>query len=355
MASVSDNPVMVTGNKYPATRIQSIDFLRGVVMVLMAMDHARSFLYNSNGLSPENLSRTTPALFFTRWITHFCAPVFIFLAGISIYLLGQKVKSKKEVFNFLMSRGLLLILLELTIFRFCWGRGHGFFEPFFLLLVIWAIGISMIFMAFFQYLPYRVILIFGLLVLLGQNLLDNITFPEGSARATFWAFFYKGGEGNIFGTIDIEFLYPVFTYFGLISLGYCFGYFFTPAVSMERRRKLLIYLGTGAVLVFLILRYFNAYGDPHPWQTGRNFIYSVMAFLRVTKYPVSLLYALMTLGPALIVLGFIEPVRNKITHFFVTIGSEPMFYYLLHLPAFFLLGLAFGFNKFSLPVVYGFF
>lgn len=350
IATPSNNIAGKTG------RIQSIDFLRGVVMVLMAIDHARVFLFNSNGLSPENLSKTTPALFFTRWVTHFCAPVFILLVGVSAFLLGKKMQSKNKLSGFLISRGLILILLELTIFRFCWNRGHGLFSPYIGLLVIWTIGISMLFLAAIIYLPYRVILAFGLAVLLLQNLLlDNISFPEGTAMASFWAFFYKAGEATLFGKLYLEFLYPVLTYFGLVSLGYCLGYVFTSAYSMQQRRKFLVVTGLMCTGAFIILRYFNIYGDPHPWQAGKDTIYSVMAFLRTTKYPVSLLYALMTLGPAILILGLIEPVRNAFTGFFVTIGSVPMFYYLLHLPAFVILGFIVGFNKYDLIVIYLFY
>lgn len=339
-----------------STRIHAIDFLRGVVMVFMALDHARTFLHEDfQQFNAEDLTQTTPVLFFTRWITHFCAPVFIFLVGTSAFLMEQKMKSKKQVFNFLITRGLILILLELTLFRICWSPPSAFFQPFISLLVIWAIGVSMIALAFLIYLPYRVLLLFGLLVLFFHNTLASVTFPEGSGMATFWAFFYQGGIGTLPGDIGVYFLYSVFQYFGLVALGYCLGYLYTPEFTIQRRKKILLYIGATAVVLFIILRYFNLYGDPRPWETGKNMIFSLMAFLRATKYPVSLLFALMTIGPALIILAFIESVRNGVVRFFVTIGEVPMFYYILHLIFTVIIAGVAGRNKHNLLAVYGYF
>lgn len=322
----------------------------------MALDHSRTFLHEDYfRFYPEDLSQTTPALFFTRWVTHYCAPVFIFLTGTSSFLFEQKTGSKKKLFNFLISRGLILILLELTLFRACWLRFDHIFEPFIGVVVIWAIGISMIFLAFLMFLPNRVILVFGLLVVFFHNLLSGISFPEGSNMAIVWAFLYKGGGGMLFGKIYINFLYPVIPYLGLIALGYCIGYIYTPSFTIQRRRNILISAGAVAILLFLVLRYFNLYGDPSPWEARESAMYSVMAFLRTTKYPVSLLYILMTIGPSLIILALIEPVRNRVVDFFRIIGSVPMFYYILHLVFFSLLGAIVGYNKDNLVIVYGWF
>jgi uncharacterized membrane protein len=337
----------------PAYRIQSIDFLRGVIMVIMAIDHSRTFLHSSfNEFNPEDLTKTTPVLFFTRWITHYCAPNFIFLTGVAGYLMLQKIQSKKQMSGYLVSRALILVLLELTLFRFCWAQGHDFFQPFFLLVVIWAIAISMLFLALVIWLPYRVILAVGVLILLLHNTLTSVHFPENTWMFRFWAFFYSGGYVTFPGNVSAIFLYPVLPYFGLISLGYCLGKLFGPSFTPQRRKTILIGLGTGAIILFIVLRYFNIYGDPRPWVPQNNVIFSLMAFLRATKYPVSLLFALMTIGPALLVLAFIEPVRNKVTSFFVTIGSVPMFYYILHLILFVSIGFIGGFNKYNLAIVY---
>lgn len=337
------------------TRIRSLDVLRGIVMVLMAIDHARVFLHEDfYRFNAEDLSKTTPELFFTRWITHFCAPVFILLVGTSTYLLQQKVQLKKKVTWFLVSRGLLLVLLEVTLFRFCWQPGQSFFEPQFSMLVIWAIGISMLFLALLIWLPYGAILSFGLLVLFLHNTLANVQIPEGTGMHAFWAFFYAGGYAQV-GKAGIFFLYPVLPYFGLVALGYVLGAVFRPELPFSKRRKILTGLGAGAIILFIILRWLNGYGDPHPWEPQRNGLYTLMAFLRTTKYPVSLDFALMTIGPALLFLAWMEKVQNRITDVFATIGSVPMFYYILHLLLFMLLALLLGFNRFGLGAMYGFF
>lgn len=316
-------------------------------MVLMAIDHSRTFLHTEYAqFNAENLSKTYPLLFFTRWITHFCAPVFIFLVGTSIYLMQQKGKSKTEISLFLIKRALWLIILELTFFRFCWNPDLS--NPEIDLLVIWAIGASMLFMAFLIHLPYRVILIFGISILLFHNLLANITWTN-----LLWGALYKGGEHQFIGNVTIIFLYPLIPYFGLIALGYSLGKIYQQGFSAYKRRNILITLGTSALILFLILRFFNIYGDPKPWQPQKDFIFSFMAFLKTTKYPVSLLFTFMTLGPTLLFLAFIEPIKNKITSFFSIIGSVPMFYYTLHLPSFALIAfLSGGLNKYNLAMVY---
>jgi uncharacterized membrane protein len=337
------------------SRIHSIDFLRGIVMVLMALDHTRTFLHEDfYQFNAEDLSQTTPVLFFTRWVTHFCAPVFIFLVGTSAYLLHRRAGSKKQLSQFLITRGLLLIFLEITLFRLCWSPPSNFLQPRIMLLVIWAIGISMIFLAFLVYLPYRVILITGLMIVFFHNTLAPVTFPEGSSMATFWAFFYSGGPGSI-GNINLFFLYPILPYFGLIALGYCLGSLYAPGYPFDQRKRWLLGLGTGTILLFIILRYFNIYGDPNPWEPGKDAVYSTMAFLKTTKYPVSLLYCMMTLGPALILLALVEPVKNRVISLFVTIGAVPMFYYILHLVFLAVLVRVVGFNAYNLFVVYVYF
>lgn len=324
-------------------------------MVLMVLDHARTFLHEDfYRFNAEDLTKTTPVLFFTRWVTHICAPVFIFLVGTSTYLFQQKINSKKKVAVFLLTRGLILLLLELTLFRFCWRPNASFFEPGFSLLVIWAIGISMLFLAVLIWLPYSFILIFGLLVLFGHNMLAGVQFPEGTAMHAFWAFFYAG-SGTEIGGLYVFFLYPVLPYFGLVALGYALGAVFRSEVARVRRRKILTGLGAGAIVLFIILRWLNGYGEPHPWEPQRNTLYSVMAFLRTTKYPVSLDFALMTIGPALLLLAWTENVQNRVSVFFATIGSVPLFFYILHLLFLMILALLIGFNGLPLPGVYGWF
>lgn len=335
-----------------SSRVHSIDFLRGIVMVLMALDHVRTFLHaDFYQFNAEDLSQTTPILFFTRWVTHFCAPVFIFLVGTSAYLMLQKTGSKPTVSRFLVSRGLFLILLEVTLFRMCWSSPANFLQPYASLLVIWAIGINMIILAALIHAPYKFVLIFGFVILFFHNTLSAVSFPEGSAMATFWAFFYSGGNGAI-GNFGVFFLYPILPFIGLVALGFCLGKIYARDFSPSRRRQLLLQMGGAAILLFVVLRYLNIYGDPRPWEVGKNSLFSFMAFLRTTKYPVSLLYCLMTIGPALVTLALIEGVKNRVVQFFVTIGSVPMFYYILHLVFIAIIGAVAGRNGFDLAVVY---
>ncbi|MBL7864567.1 MAG: DUF1624 domain-containing protein [Cyclobacteriaceae bacterium] len=334
-------------------RIQSIDLLRGVVMVLMAIDHSRAFLHEDfNVFNAEDLARTSPILFFTRWVTHFCAPVFIFLVGASAYLMESKMRSKKNLSIFLFSRGAFLILLELTIFRFCWQPQAHFFQPFILLLVIWAIGVSMIYLAGIIHLSNGVILGSGLIILFFHNTLSSIAFPPGGAISVFWTFFYAGGYNQLTENIGVVFLYSVLPYFGLVALGYSFGQLYTSAFDITRRRQFLIGLGVSCILLFIVLRYYNLYGDPSPWSTGKDTIFTLMAFLKATKYPASLQFCLMTLGPAFLLLAFTESTRNSFTYFLITIGKVPMFYYILHLFAFVGIGFVAGFNTMNLGMVY---
>jgi uncharacterized membrane protein len=321
-------------------------------MVLMALDHVRTFLHvDFYQFNAEDLTQTTPVLFFTRWVTHFCAPVFIFLVGTSAYLMLQKTGSKAAVSGFLISRGLFLIVLELTLFRICWSSPSNFLQPYASLLVIWAIGINMIVLAGLIYFPYKVIFALGLIILFFHNTLASVSFPEGSSLATFWAFFYSGGNGAI-GNFGVFFLYPILPFIGLVALGFCLGAIYAHDFPALRRKQLLLKLGGSAIVLFVVLRSLNIYGDPHPWELGKNAIFSFMAFLRTTKYPVSLLYCLMTIGPALVALALTEGVKNKVVQFFMTIGSVPMFYYILHLVFIAIIGALIGRNSYNLAIVY---
>ena len=359
-------------------RITSIDLLRGLIMVVMAIDHCRDFLHFDAWVhDPTDFRYTTPLLFLTRWVTHFCAPNFILLAGLSAYLYGLK-KGASELTKFLITRGLWLILLELTIFRFLWTG--SMFNLHFTALVIWAIGMSMIFLAFWRKLPYSVILVSGLLIVLLHNLTDafnpgslgimdavgNSQSANLSAGGIVWAFLHRVTPVTI-GPVHVFVLYPLLPYFGLICLGYCLGKFYAPGYVAESRQRNLILLGTGAIALFIVLRLFNLYGDPSPftpftnlWSMPANITFSLLSFINTTKYPCSLLYILMTVGPALIFLAMVEGVDNAVARFFITIGKVPMFYYILHLILINLIALAFKalhvsdelHNRVHLTVVY---
>lgn len=303
-------------------------------MLIMALDHVREFLHQSAILAnPTDLHTTTPALFFTRWITHFCAPVFVFLSGISAYLSGRK-KTKKELQGFLLKRGIWLVLVELLIITPGWT-----FSPFynlFILQVIWAIGLSMILLSLLVRLPLPYIAATGLLIFLGHNLLDyinNLWPAPGTPGGVLWKLFFTT-NGVIFplGPGHVVFdLYAVLPWTGVMLLGYGAGYFYQSPYPASKRRRLLLLTGCGAVLLFTILRLLNKYGDPSPWSFQRNSLYTFMSFLNTTKYPCSLLYLLMTLGPACIFLSFTERLDTPFSRLVSVYGRVPFFYYVCHL------------------------
>lgn len=331
-----------------SARITSIDLLRGIIMVIMALDHTRDFFHLTTGHSgPENLATTSVYLFFTRWITHYCAPTFIILAGMAACLYGQR--PGVNLTRFLLTRGLWLILLELTVVRYGWMS--QFLTLNFVFQVIWAIGISMIFLAFWKKLPYYVILVSGLLIILLHNLTDSVVYDKESPMGIIWTLLHVQGQVNI-SPIHIWVFYPVLPYFGLISVGYCLGKLFTPSTSTEIRRKALLIAGCSCILLFMVLRYFNIYGDPSPWSTQPHLAFSVLSFFKVTKYPCSLLFIMMTLGPSLLFLRFFENTNNALTKIFLVFGRVPMFFYLIHIYVIHYLALAMGGNKYHLWQVY---
>lgn len=308
-------------------RIESIDILRGLVMIIMALDHLRDYLHvDANLHDPLDLQTTTPILFFTRWITHFCAPVFVFLSGSSIYLQSLR-KTKKELSVFLLKRGLWLVFAEIFIVSF--GITFIPFYNFLFLQVIWAIGISMIVLGLLVHLRFEVILGIGLAIVLLHNVLD---FPEAAAGFKpnlAWEVLHRGGIEQIFG-VTIFMFYPFVPWLGLMMLGYCAGIFFTPKFSAEQRRRILLQLGFGIIVLFVIVRFSNVYGDPFPWVKQHSSFYTFLSFIKVQKYPPSLLYVCITIGPALLFLAFIEKVQNRFTNMLRTYGRTAFFYYLLH-------------------------
>lgn len=322
-----------------STRIESIDILRGLVMIIMALDHVRD--YTNTGyvfLDPTNIDTTTPGLFFTRWITHFCAPVFVFLAGTSAFLYGAKKTSKKTLAKFLFTRGIWLVFTELTVVNFAWTFDINLDLHIF--QVIWAIGFCMMFLAALIYLPKKALLAFGLLIVFGHNALDGITMQGNDPLAILWYFIHQqklvvlnGGESMLF------IAYPILPWLGIMILGYCFGHFYTKDFDVAIRKKWLLIFGIGSIVLFLVLRFINVYGDLVPWSVQNDATYTFLSFINTTKYPPSLLYTLMTLGPAMLFLYAIETIKNKITHILVVIGRVPFFYYILHLYLIHLIGL----------------
>jgi uncharacterized membrane protein len=307
-------------------RLPGIDRMRGLVILLMALDHVRDF-FNADALhfDPTDLARTYPALFLTRFVTHFCAPTFVLLAGVSAFLHGLKLDSPWALARFLLTRGVWLILLDVIVVSPIWAleldRIH--------LATLWAIGFSMIALAALVWLPPRAVLLVGALILLGHNLLDHVHASEFGAWAPLWNILHEPGALP-FG-LPGEVSYPVLPWIGIMALGYGLGPVFLEPAS-ERAWQLTL-LGLAAIAFFLLLRGTNFYGDPHPWTAQSEGTMTALSVLNVTKYPPSLLYALVTLGPALLLLPAMERLGGLAGEVLATFGRVPLFIYLLHLYA----------------------
>jgi uncharacterized membrane protein len=326
----------LTASAPTTQRVQSIDLLRGLVIILMALDHVRdyfhadAFLYN-----PLDLSQTNAALFATRWVTHFCAPVFVFLAGTSAFLVGSR-KGKGELSAFLLKRGLWLIILEFTIINFAWFFNIQF--PLIAFTVIWALAIGMIVLAAAIHLPFKMILIIGLLLVFGHNLLDSIH-AEGKDLASFgWSFLHEAGLYQ-FGHFTIFVGYPMLPWTGVMLLGYCLGSLYLPGVDAHYRKQLLLKIGIAAIFLMIMIRLFTTYGDPRAWELKSSTLFTLLSFINFAKYPPSLLYILATLGPALVVLALSEKLIGKFWQYIIALGRVPLFFYIIHIYFIHLLGL----------------
>jgi len=311
-----------------STRIESIDILRGLVMVIMALDHARAYFhYGALFGNPTDLDTTTPFLFFTRFITHYCAPVFVFLAGTSAFLYGNK-KTKKELSKFLFTRGIWLILLELVVNNIIWTFDFSYSLN--ILQVIWAIGLSMVFLSLIIYVPKKLSLLIGILLVAGHNLLDGIITQGSDPASIVWYIFHQDMFLPLSPTKMVVFHYPALPWIGTIILGYHFGNLYKKEFDASFRKKWLLNLGFGAIILFIVLRATNSYGNLLPWSIQKDGTYTFLSFINVTKYPPSLLFLLITIGPSLLFLYAIETIKNKITDFFLVFGRVPLFYYFAH-------------------------
>lgn len=309
-------------------RIESIDVLRGLVMIIMALDHVRDYFYYRAFFSdPTNLETTTPILFFTRFITHYCAPVFVFLAGTSALLYGSK-KTKPELFRFLFSRGIWLVFLEIVVNNLIWTFDFSYSVQIF--QVIWAIGFSMICLSFLIYLPKKVILIIGIIFVAGHNALDGFVLSGQGFHEIIWYAFHQQQFLVINPHHLIIIQYPLIPWIGLMALGYLFGTFYEKNFDAFTRRKWLLRIGFGALALFFILRFLNVYGDLVPWRIQDTTTKTILSFFNITKYPPSMLYLCITLGPAMLFLYAFETTKNKLTDFFLVFGRVPMFYYFTH-------------------------
>jgi uncharacterized membrane protein len=308
-------------------RIYSIDILRGIAMLLMALDHSRGFFYTSK-YDPSKLDFVSVWLFFTRWITHFCAPIFIFLAGMSIYLTLKNKKSPKTESIFLIKRGIWLVFLEVTVLTFFWHTHFDIIQ----LQIIWVIGISFLIMALLIYLPWGINLILAIVIIISHNLLDHLNIENLSkGLKIIMIFLHNPGEFLITNSMTIDVLYNILPWTGIMILGYCMAlvYNFSP----KKRKSIFIGSGIAMILLFIVLRSFNIYGEPNEWPIHSNsFLYSFILFLNVTKYPASLQYVLITLGPTLIFLALLDSASEFRFKNIRLFGQTALFFYLVHIP-----------------------
>ncbi len=316
------------------TRVASIDIVRGAVMLLMAIDHVRVY----SGLPAGG---PTAGIFFTRWVTHFCAPAFIFLAGTSAFFYGRR---HPDLSRFLLTRGAWLVLLELTVLRVAWTFNFDF-AHYEMAGVIWVIGWCMIILAGLVRLPLRLIGAVGVVIIAGHNLLDSYVYrtliptlgndPVSALWKICYVGFYAGPISFGANGPNLIVLYSIVPWAGVIAAGYAFGKVLT--LEPERRARWCLAIGLGATALFLVLRGFNLYGDPRPWTTvarpnGQTTPPALLAFLNTNKYPASLLFLLMTLGPTIALLPLLERARGAVARFITVFGRVPFFYYVLHIP-----------------------
>src|SRR5262245_27174203 len=310
-------------------RIQSLDILRGLVMIVMALDHVRDFFHaGAQHFDPMDLTQTTPILFFTRWITHLCAPTFMFLAGTSAYLQACRGKTTADVAHFLIKRGLWLVLLQVT-WVLCLGWKMNFSYNEIPLEVIWALGASMIVLSGLIFLPWRVTLVTSLAVVALHNALDGIGPAQFGSLGWLWKVLHFPDAIPLSNHMVMQSFYPLIPWIAVMALGYCFGRIVD--LAPDRRRRTLMSLGLALIAGFVLLRLVNWYGDMHPWTTQSSPLMTSLSFLNCTKYPPSLLYLLMTLGPALLILGCLDGMQLATSNPLIVFGRVPLFYYLLHL------------------------
>lgn len=314
----------------PSSRLRSIDALRGLIILFMLLDHVReTFFLHRQVSDPMDVSTTAPELFFSRLLAHLCAPLFVFLTGLSAFLYGEKHSGRADVSAFLLKRGLFLIALEFTLVSFAWT--FQFPPTVIYLQVIWAIGLSMVALSLLVYLPRPALALTGAVIVAGHNLLDGVHFDVGSAMHIPWAILHDRGWIEVSDTLRLRTSYPLLPWIGVIALGYAAGPWFGAAADSNTRRRNLWTAGIGALVGFMVLRLFNGYGDK-PWSVAETGLQTAMSFFNITKYPPSLLFITLTLGIGLLLLITFERYQQKRwLRPLVTLGAAPMFFYLLHL------------------------
>jgi uncharacterized membrane protein len=336
-----------SANLAAGARITEIDMLRGLVIVLMALDHCRDYFIAGGGfgINPLDPAQTTPWLYVTRWITHLCAPTFVLLAGVSAYLQFAKGKPTPNLSMFLLTRGLWLIVLELTVLSFGWS----FAFPYLIFMqVIWAIGWCMIALAALIWLPRIAVLAIGLAIVCGHNLFDAVTPQQLGSLGILWTFLHEGGPIFVGQNPVALVAYPMLPWIGLAAVGYGLGALF--AGEPQKRDRTLFLLGLGMLAAFLVLRWFLAYGDPQfamgpeatapDWRDQTTLGAQIMVFFDVQKYPPSLQFLLVTLGIVFTLWPLLSRLKGPVASVLSTFGAVPFFFYVLHIYVVHLLAMA---------------
>jgi uncharacterized membrane protein len=319
--------MMTTKHKERTGRVGAIDAVRGAVMILMALDHVRDFFHRAAmSSSPTDLATTTPALFMTRWVTHFCAPVFMFTAGLGAFLWWKNNRTLKQLSQFQLTRGLWLVGLELTVMRLAYNFDFSQRYPIFL-LVLWVLGAGMVGMAALVWLPGRWLAVSSLAVIALHNLLDGVNASQFGSGAGAWNLLHQAGAFTVAGQVVIV-GYPLVPWIAVMAAGFCFGRVFLMVPPV--RRRYLLRIGSALTLAFVVIRVLNTYGDPAPWSTQSSPTYTVLSFLNASKYPPSLAFLLMTLGPALLALAYFDRRPPKPSNPLVVLGRVPLFYFVIH-------------------------
>jgi uncharacterized membrane protein len=309
------------------TRLTSVDILRGAIMVIMALDHTRDYFHNEALINdPTDLSKSGAGVFLTRWITHFCAPGFLFLAGVSAYLKRSRA-TRNELSRYLLTRGLWLMFLDITVLRF--AVLFNFYYSYNIVSILWLIGTCMVLMSGLIFLRHWAIFAVAMVIVFGHNLLDGLTVNPESSLYVPWVLLINGGLIQTSAT-TVFFIYATIPWLGIMMFGYFVGRWYGEPYTDKMRRRLLVYFGILSIILFLFFRYTGFYGDPRPAVDYPDVLTSLLSFLNVTKYPVSLQFTLMTIGPLLLILAALEKVSVELLKPLLVFGRVPLFYFIVH-------------------------
>ena len=314
--------------------------------MIMAIDHIRDFINSAAmNVSPTDLTRTTTAIFFTRWITHFCAPVFAFTAGIGAFLWLGRNRTTAQLSRFLLTRGLWLMFLEVTLIKFVMFLQIGFKDSLTILTVFWMLGLCMVVLAGLIHLPTRLLAVLSIVIIAGHNLFDRVRAESFGSAAWIWDILHQQGIFRLNGAVVLV-AYPMVPWVAVMAAGYCLGPIFVW--DARRRQQLLLRLGVGLSLAFILLRALNVYGDPARWAVQSSKVFTVLSFLNTTKYPPSLLFLLMTLGPAMVAMAWLERRQFSAANPVIVFGRVPFFFFVVHLAVIHALAICLGFLRYGL-------